>query len=277
MVQQRRLVIKEIECRSALNRTGIPGFDYCLNPYSGCSHNCCYCYAGFTRRFTGRTEAWGEFVDVKVNFPETLRRQLKGKRPPQGRVILGTVTDPYQPLEAGRRVTRAALEVLAEHPGLELNILTKSDLIVRDVDLFARFDRCSIGFTITSLNDAAVRELEPGATPPSGRLRAAKALVEAGLRVWIFIAPLLPGLGDSYYSLSRLLKGVTRAGIREVQVDLLNPYTAVVKRLGGVYRERFPDALPRLEWYLSDPDGYRESLSLVLKRCYDEFGYDLCI
>lgn len=101
-------------CKTALNKTGILGYRYCLNPYTGCSHGCRYCYADTVLRFSGRTGKWGEFVAAKVNFPEVLRRELRRKRAPLGRVIFGTVTDAYQPAETEFGLTRNSLEVFAE-------------------------------------------------------------------------------------------------------------------------------------------------------------------
>lgn len=270
----RKILIREVNCKTAINRTGIPGYDYCLNPYTGCAHSCLYCYADFTRRFTNHREPWGEFVDVKVNFPEALRRQLGGRKPPSGTAILGTVTDSYQPLEGKFRITRASLEVLKDYPDLSLNVLTKSDLITRDIELLTGLKNCSVGFTITTLNDAAARVLEPGAAAPSARLKAAKTLKEAGIDVWVFIAPLLPGIGDSVYALSRLLKGIKRAGIEEVMIDPLNPYPTAVSRMLKAYRACFPDALKQLEWYLSDRGGYLKHLSGILNQCFEEYGFD---
>lgn len=274
---QQQLTVKEIECRSALNRTGIPGYEFCLNPYSGCAHRCLYCYADFTRRFTNHDQPWGEYVDVKVNFPDVLKKQLGGRKKTAGRVMLGTVTDPYQPLESSYRITRASLEVLAGCPTLEVSLLTKSSLVTRDIELLQRLTGCSVGFTINPLNDAMARVLEPGATPPSGRLAAARKMVEAGLSVWVFIAPLLPGLGDRPEAISQLLAGIRQAKVKEVEVDFLNPYPAVVKRLRRVYRGFFPWALKSLEWFLADPLDYRLRVSAALQKCSADYGYNLSL
>ena len=104
------LVIKEKRARSILSKSGIPGIDYCINPYTGCSHGCKYCYATFMKRFTGHMEAWGSFVDVKINAPEVLQRQMKNA--PRGNIMISSVTDPYQPIENQYKLTRQCLEVL---------------------------------------------------------------------------------------------------------------------------------------------------------------------
>lgn len=122
----KKIVQREIFCRSALNRTGIPGYEFCLNSYVGCAHACLYCYASFMCRFTDHRENWGEFLDVKVNFPDVLAKQLRSRTRPEGKVLLGTVTDAYQPAEAIYEITRSSLEILAEDQSLEVHILTKS-------------------------------------------------------------------------------------------------------------------------------------------------------
>ncbi|MCL6447178.1 MAG: hypothetical protein K6U04_03340 [Armatimonadetes bacterium] len=109
-----KAAISPTYCKTALNKTGIPGYRYCLNPYVGCSHGCLYCYVDTVLRFSGRAGKWGEVVVAKVNFPEVLRRELRRKRAPLGRVIFGTVTDAYQPAEAEFGLTRSSLEVFAE-------------------------------------------------------------------------------------------------------------------------------------------------------------------
>lgn len=262
-----RILPREIVCRSALNKTGIPGYDYCLNPYGGCTHGCVYCYASFMGRFTEHDENWGEFLDVKVNFPDVLARQLSRRRiPPEGKVLLGTVTDAYQPAEAHYGITRSSLEVLAGYPLMELHLLTKSDLVQGDIPILGRLRACEVGFTITTLDPKVSRMLEPGASPPNLRLAAARELMKAGIAVWVFIAPLLPGLTDTEESLGTLLQALRESGIRNVRLDKLNPYPAVIDRLKRIYRRSFPGALPRLEEYLRQPGIYRETIARRLRK-----------
>ncbi len=261
------MVIREISCKSALVRTGIPGYDYAMNPYRGCAHACLYCYASFICRFSDHPERWGEFVDVKVDFPDVLGRQLsRSRKPPRGKVLLGTVTDAYQPAEASYRITRSSLEILAGYPFLEIHILTKSDLVVRDLPVLRCLQGAEVGFTITTLDRHISGILEPGATLPDRRLTAARKLIEAGIPVWVFIAPLLPGLTDTEESLSSLIRALREAGIRDIQADALNPYPAVAERLRRVYAQHFPEALPDLEDLLCNPARYRQELALRLRR-----------
>ncbi|SHJ14834.1 SPL family radical SAM protein [Desulfofundulus thermosubterraneus] len=271
-----KAAINPTYCKTALSRTGIPGYRYCLNPYVGCSHGCRYCYADTVLRFSGHSGKWGEFVAAKVNFPEVLRRELNRKRSLTGRIIFGTVTDAYQPAEAEFGLTRSSLEVFAEEwPNAEIDLLTKSDLVVRDVDILKKLKDCSIGFTVTTSDDKIASVLEPGAAPPSARLRAAKRLAGEGLHVWAFIAPVLPGVSDAPGVLEELISGLKGAGVKEVYLDSLNPYPASVYRLKVTCRDRLPWALKHLEQYLCDPRGYLKTLSEELAALSQKYGYDL--
>lgn len=256
---------REIICKSAINKTGIPGYDYCLNPYVGCAHACVYCYASFMCRFTGHREKWGEFVDIKVNLPGALERQLSRRCKPSGTLILGTVTDAYQPLEAQCRITRDSLEILAAYQRLQVTILTKSALVERDLDLLRKLWGCEVGFSLTTIDPEAARVLEPWASAPQRRLEAARRLVEAGIAVWVFIAPLLPGISDTDENFGALLMAITEAGVREILVDPLNPYPAVVHRLKETYQRHFPQALPALEAYLAHQPAYVDNIKARIK------------
>lgn len=267
------VVVKPVHCKTALNRTGIGSYRYCLNPYFGCAHGCLYCYADTVLRFQSRAGKWGGFVAPKVNFPEILRRELRRKRALSGRIIVGTVTDAYQPAEAEFGLTRDSLKVLAEkYPNAEVELLTKSDLVVRDADLLGKLRNCSVGFTVTVPDDGAASALEPGAASPSARLRAAGKLAAEGIDVWAFIAPVLPGITDAPGVLERLIVALRDGGVREVYVDALNPYPVSVERLTVAYRTNFPRAVKCLHRYLSDPDGYLRALSGELAALSQKYG-----
>jgi DNA repair photolyase len=260
------LAPREILCKSALTKTGIPGYDFCLNPYVGCTHGCVYCYASFMCRFSGHKEKWGEFLDVKVNFADVLARQLSGRRTrPAGKVTIGSVTDAYQPAEERYGITRASLQVLAEYQLLEVGVLTKSHLVERDIPILRALRVCEVGFTLTTLDGDVAGVLEPGASPPKARLAAAGALIKAGIPVWVFVAPLLPGLTDAERSLTALFQSLRETGVKEILFDHLNPYPAVANRMKTAYRQYFPTALPALEEYLRHPGGYWDEIGALLR------------
>ncbi len=181
--------IVEKKARSILSKSGIPSIDYCINPYVGCGHGCRYCYATFMKRFTGHTEGWGSFVDVKVNAPEVLQKQMKGAVP--GNVLLSSVTDPYQPLEAKYKLSRHCLEVLRPYQ-FPLSILTKSPLVLRDLDLIREFKEAEVGMTVTTDDDEVRKIFEPQAPSIEARVQALKTLHEKGIKTYAFIGPLLP-------------------------------------------------------------------------------------
>ena len=152
------LKVSEIQAKSVLNKSKI--FDYCINPYTGCQINCRYCYARlFIRRYSGHSEAWGEFVDAKINAPSVLKKQLEKAK--KGTVWVSSVCDPYQPLESRYGLTRRCLEELAKMQ-FPVNIQTKSKLVLRDVDLFRELEDVEVGFTITTDNDRVAKLFELG-------------------------------------------------------------------------------------------------------------------
>lgn len=183
------VVLGEVVVRSVLVRSKV--FDYGLNPYVGCLHGCRYCYARFMRRFSGHREEWGEFVDVKVNAVELLRREVLRKS--VGRVWVSGVCDPYQPVEARYGLTRACLEVLLGS-GWPVFIQTKSHLVLRDLDLLERFrDNVEVTLSITTGDEYIRRIFEPNAPSIRRRLETLEKLHSRGIRTCVMIAPILPG------------------------------------------------------------------------------------
>lgn len=209
--------------RSVLTRTRIPGFAYCVNPYVGCAHGCAYCYAAFMKRFTGHPEPWGAFVDAKENAVALLRRELRRARP--GRVMLSSVTDPYQPAERAHRLTRGCLEALVDFR-FPVSILTRSPLVLRDLDLLTRLREVSVGLSIPTCDDGVRRRTEPRAPPIPARLEALRALHAAGVPTYVFAGPLLP------LDPARYVEAVGGAA-DEVLIDRLNHADRVRALLRG--------------------------------------------
>jgi len=183
------LKIQEVKAKSILNKSKI--FDYCLNPYTGCEHNCAYCYARlFMRRYSGHSEPWGEFIDVKINAPELLRKQLE--RAKKGTVWISSVCDPYQPIESKYRLTRQCLEELGKKQ-FPVNIQTKSALVLRDLDLILQFEEREVGITIATDDESVAKLFEPRASTVKERLDALEKIHSKGIKTFAFIGPLLPG------------------------------------------------------------------------------------
>ena len=192
------LVVKEILAKSVLTASKI--HPWVVNPYTGCQHGCTYCYARFMKRVTGHREPWGDFVDVKINAPRILEREIRKKK--RDRVWLSGVCDPYQPLEARYCLTRRCLEILARN-SWPVTIQTRSPLILRDLDIIRTAPDFEAGFTITTADDRIRQIFEPCAPPVEERIRALDVLHKAGVSTYAMIAPMLPGAEG----LARLLIG----------------------------------------------------------------------
>jgi DNA repair photolyase len=183
--------IKEIHSKSILSPSKI--YDYVVNPYVGCQHACSYCYARFMKRFTGHKEPWGDFVDVKINAPDLLSKEIKKKR--MGTVWLSGVCDPYQPLEAKYKLTRECLEILVQN-NWPVAIQTRSPLVIRDIDILKKSNDIEAGFSITTANDEIRKIFEPCAPSIEKRLKAIEELHQNGIRTYVMIAPILPEAGN---------------------------------------------------------------------------------
>jgi len=242
--------VREVFAKTALTKTAIPGFDYCLNPFMGCGHGCRYCYASFMKRFTGHKEPWGEFVDVKINVPYLLRKQLRGAK--RGVVSLSTVTDPYQPLEKTYQLTRRCLEALLEYQ-FPVNLLTKSPLCLRDIDLFKKFNEIEVGLSITTDDERMRKIFEPHSPPIPIRTRTLEILSKEGVKTYAFIGPMLP------LDPKRIVSMVNGL-VNEVLIDRMN-YRNKVK---AIYRKE------KLEPYLEE--SYFHFTGIELKALFEEKG-----
>jgi DNA repair photolyase len=185
------MYIKEIQAKAILSKSKI--FPYVINPYVGCQYNCTYCYARFMKRFTGHSEPWGQFVDVKINAVVLLEKEILKKKP--GRVWVSGVCDPYQPLERKYQLTRGCLEILAE-ADWPVTVQTRSPLVLRDMEILKSGEHFEVGLSITTADDSVRYLFEPSAPPIAERLRALDELHQAGIRTFAMLAPLLPGCED---------------------------------------------------------------------------------
>jgi len=207
------MIVREIEAKSILSKSAIQ--DWALNAYVGCAHDCRYCYARFMKRFTGHQEPWGTFVDVKVNAPELLAREILRKK--RGRVWVSGVCDAYQPLERRHQVTRRCLAILVEH-GWPVTVQTKSPLVLRDLDLLRQATDVEVGFTVTTAHERIRRIFEPGAPPIARRIEALATLHAAGVPTFVMVAPLLPGAEE--------LAGLLRGRVDRALIDRCNYHHA---------------------------------------------------
>jgi DNA repair photolyase len=212
---QKRVKVTEIECKTALSPSRLPGFDYSLNPYRGCAHGCSYCYAPYILRIPRRK--WGDFVQVKRNIPKVLAKELKSKG--KGTVGISTTTDPYQPLEEKYELTRLCLTQLQRYD-FPVSIITKSSLVTRDIDILTRFSEAEVGFTITSNNDKERMIMEPCASTTESRIQALKECSDCGIITYAFLGPLYPTTTKE--DLEALIGKLKDAGVSKIMADKLN-------------------------------------------------------
>jgi DNA repair photolyase len=264
--------VSEVHCKSVLNRSGIPVVDYAVNPYVGCAHACVYCYAIFMRRFTGHTGPWGSFVDVKLNAPDVLARQMTRARP--GRITVGTVTDPYQPAERSYGITRGCLEVLRGHDS-PVSILTKSDLVLRDRDILRTMRDVSVGLTVTTLDEQARARFEPHAPPAEARLTALRELSASGIATWAFCGPLLPFISDSANQTDRLFAAVAEAGAASVVVDSMKLRGPIWARVRRVVERHYPDLTQHYRRIAAHRRPYHDALLARARESASRHGLEV--
>src|SRR5579872_7541426 len=268
--------------RSLLNRCNVPRmpFSWTITPYRGCEFACKYCYARYTHEFMELSEGvdFEQKIFIKQHAADLLRQELRHVKAGED-IAIGTATDPYQPAERRFEVTRAILEELARHRGLEIGIVTKSNLVLRDVEVFqqvAKNNRLFVNITITTLNVDLARLLEPRAPRPDLRLEAMRKLNQAGIAAGVICAPVLPGITDSPRDLEALVRATAQAGGKHVYANplFLKPCSAAVflpflekefPQLVESYRQRYKDRA-----FLSS--SYRKRLSQLMKRLRQKHG-----
>lgn len=185
---KKMIKIVKIKARKAFTSTKIPGANYVVNQYVGCQHACRYCYARFMGKWYDYGE-WGSWIVVKENLPELVRgERVKGK------VYMSSVSDPYQPIEREIKLTRRVLENMDKDT--RLSILTKSDLVLRDVDVFKKFKDIEVGLTINGFDGRLKREVEPFAPSNRKRIEALRLLHENNIKTYVFVSPIIPDLVD---------------------------------------------------------------------------------
>ena len=194
-----------IKSKTIITKSKLPEVDFCFNPYIGCSHRCVYCYARFMGRFTGHSnEKWGSYIDWKENAPELLKKQAPFIKKQGGTVIIGSVTDCYQPIEKKLQLTRQCLEIFLNYQ-IPISILTKSSLVERDFDLLKRFQSCEVGFSLSLANEGHRKVIEPGASSIVERVETLQHAYLNGLKTYVFLGPIHPFLTDTEAIFSKII------------------------------------------------------------------------
>ncbi len=268
--------------KSLLNRCTVARmpFTWTINPYRGCEFACKYCYARYTHEFMQMRDGvdFEQKIYVKQHAANLLRQELRRVKPGE-EIAIGTATDPYQPAERRFEVTRAILEELARHEGLELGIITKGNLILRDLDLLkelGRRNRLFVNLTVTTLNVELARILEPRAPRPDLRMEAVRKLNQAGVAAGISCSPVIPGITDSQRDLEALVRATSEAGGKHIFANplFLKPCSAAVfmpflekefPQLAAGYHERYKDRA-----FL--PKSYGKRISQLMARLRQKYG-----
>ncbi|WP_349304366.1 radical SAM protein [Campylobacter sp. RM16191] len=247
------------------------GFNFAINPYVGCPHVCIYCYAEFMQKMSGHTEAWGEFVDVKEFDEKSLAKFLssyKGER-----IFMSSVTDCYNPFEAKFKNTRKILEILSGS-NVNLQILTKSKLVLRDTDLFKTMPNLKVGLSFSILDENLRAVFEPRASRINERLDALKTLKEQGIKTFLFVAPIFPVItpavkfAQDYSDLAD-----------EIMFDRLNLYPAFKDKILAFIGRNFPHLLSLYKQiYLFGDNSYWTDLTADLEEILSEqkANYKIC-
>ena len=256
-------VIREIQVKGIITKTDIPVCDYAVNPYVGCSHGCRYCYASFMKRFSKHSEPWGELLDVKY-WP-----QIRNPEKYSGKdFFFSTVTDPYNPQEEKYRRTRSLLEELSGS-NVKITIQTKSDLVLRDLDLIRAFPEARVGFSINTLDEDFKNEMDC-AVSIERRLAAMQAFHDAGVRTTCFVSPIFPGLTDGKAIIDRVKGQCNRIWLENL--NLRGSYKAAIL---DYIRERHPQLFPLYqEIYCRGNRAYWERLDAELRDYAAGLGLD---
>lgn len=255
--------VQEIEVKSVLSKSDLPVCEYSVNPYVGCTHGCRYCYASFMKRFTGHTEPWGEFLDVKLWPAIKNPQKYAGKE-----LFIGSVTDPYLPQEERYGRTRALLEQL-QGSGAKLSIATKSDLILRDLDLIRTFPDARVSWSVNTLDEAFKDDMDR-AVSIERRLAAMEAFHRAGVRTTCFVSPIFPGITDVKAIIDRV-KGQCNL----IWLENLNLRGGYKRAIMDYIREKRPDLLPLYQAIYERRDRrYWEALGGELKDFAAGLGLD---
>ena len=256
-------IIQEIEVKSVLSKSNLPVCEYSVNPYVGCTHACRYCYASFMKRFTNHPEPWGDFLDVKY-WPEIKNpKKYAGKE-----LFIGSVTDPYNPQEETHGRTRALLEQL-QGSGAKISIATKSDLILRDLDLIKSFPDARVSWSINTLDETFRGDMDK-AVSIRRRLAAMEAFHKAGVRTTCFISPIFPGITDVKAIIQR-----AKAQCNLIWLENLNLRGGYKTVIMDYIQRKHPGLLPLYqEIYDSNDRRYWELLDGELKAWAAEIGLD---
>jgi DNA repair photolyase len=252
----------EAPAKSVLNRVAGMPFPWSINPYRGCYHQCVFCYARRTHTFLDEdgVNRWGSRIYVKTNAPAVLRTELAKRSWRHENVAIGTVTDPYQPLEGRYRLTRGILEALRDYD-TPASLITRSPLVIRDIDVLAQLARvagASVSVSIATLDERIARQIEPTVAPPKKRLQAVARLAQAGIKVHVALAPILPHITDSEEHVEAVVRAAREAGAHAVWHNTLHLHEVTREAFFGYLRANHPELIAHYASYYRGKYAPRE-------------------
>ena len=256
-------IIREVNVKNIFTKSSLPVGDFSVNPYIGCTHSCKYCYASFMKRFTGHSEPWGTFLDVKI-WPEIKNpKKYSGKE-----LFIGSVTDPYLPQEEIFGRTRALLLQL-QGSGAKISIATKSDLVLRDLDVIRTFPEARISWSINTLDECFQKDMDQ-APSIQRRLAAMGAFHRAGIRTTCFISPIFPEITDVEAIIRRAKDHCNLIWLENL--NLRGSYKATIM---GYIGQHYPHLVPLYrEIYHGGNRNYWEILDARLQSYTAQIGLD---
>ncbi|HEC77458.1 MAG TPA: radical SAM protein [Thermoplasmatales archaeon] len=243
--------VKEKWCKSALTISKLPGIDYSLNPYIGCMHSCIYCYVPYIMHID--EDEWKNNVYIKVNMPSILRNELKRKK--RGIVGISTSTDAYQPVEKRYEITRKCLHLLLKNDWA-IDILTKSDIVLRDIDLIKKFSNAKVGITVSTINEENLKILEPFASPLKKRLKTLKKFSESGIYTYAFVGPVYPDMEKE--DVREFFYVLKDTGIKEIIFDKFHLKNGLAEKI-----------------FSALPEGKRGIFKRIYRDYYEEIFYEM--
>ena len=270
--------IQEVQAKSIIAKTSVPSADYVINPYTGCQFGCMYCFATFMGRFVGeKNEDWGKYVYIKTNAVELLEEKdihRLMKKKPHPKVVISTVTDPYQGIEKKYRLTRGILQTFAKHDYQgRVGVLTKSPMVLDDLDTLKKIKNVEVGLSITTSDDKLSRFLEVQAPLASARIRTLKKLNEAGIPTYAFVGPFLPHLKHKPELLEKLFVEIAEAGTKNVKVEYLNLPSYVKSRFNKVLKNE-PAEVQEV-YASSQTKKYRDEMEPVIRELLKKYNFNL--
>jgi DNA repair photolyase len=240
--------ITRIKAKSIIVKSNLPDGDFVINPYVGCMHGCKYCYARFMKRFTGHTEPWGSFVDIKFNAPDLIPEGTNKYR--EKSIIISSVTDPYQPIEREYEITRKILErLITLQPHLDL--ITKSDLVVRDIDLFKQFKNCMVTLSFWITDEKLRKQVELLSSQVKQKINALKELHKAKIPTALFISPIFPQITDWEKIIHQ-----TKSFVDEYWFENLNLYPSIKGEIYRFLRKNRPELVEKYKKIYSNNSNY---------------------